>query len=281
MQSSKGMKPGTYDSLGSWSDYLIQFNLIADYYRWTDNDKALQSATHLRGTAQGVLGDLNQDQRTYFTALTSALSARFEPVQQSELYRAKIKSRVRRRADLIVELAQDKRKLIWLAYPPVTADVREQLSNDCFIDALNDHDIEWAVLQGKPQSVEDVLKLALEYEAFQRGRRGRYGDVRPFSAQEQDLAPATEDNKARNGVPVGNGNAASNGNGRRSNAIFASALDMTKRIATRRKSSKIMGFVHATIARIGRKTLQKLTQLSSRSHPRHLVGKRQHKKTSP
>lgn len=96
-RSSKGMKPGTYDGSGSWSDYLIQFNLIADYYRWTDYDKALQLATHLRGTAQGVLGDLNQEQRTHFTALTSALAARFEPVQQSELYRAKIKSRVRRR----------------------------------------------------------------------------------------------------------------------------------------------------------------------------------------
>lgn len=33
MQSSKGMKPGTYDGSGSWSDYLIQSNLIADYNR--------------------------------------------------------------------------------------------------------------------------------------------------------------------------------------------------------------------------------------------------------
>ena len=34
--------------------------------------------------------------------------------------------------------------------------------------------------------------------------------------------------------------------------------------------------------RVGRKNPKKLTQLSSRSHPRHLVGKKgQHKKTSP
>ena len=107
-QNTKGMKPGTYDGTSSWSDYLIQFNLIADYYRWTEYDKALQLATHLRGTAQGVLADLNQAQRTNFASLTSALAARFEPVQQSELYRAKIKSRVRRKGEPIVELAQDK-----------------------------------------------------------------------------------------------------------------------------------------------------------------------------
>ena len=182
-QNTKGMKPVTYDGTSSWSDYLIQFNLTADNYRWAEYDKALQLATHFRGTAQGVLADLNQDQRTNFVSLTSTLAARFEPVQQSELYRAKIKSRVRIKGVRIVGLAQHIRKLIRLAYPSANADVREQLSKDCYIDALNDYDLEWAVLQGKSHSVEDALKLALEYEAFQQGRRGRYGDVRPFSTQ--------------------------------------------------------------------------------------------------
>lgn len=64
-------------------------------------------------------------------------------------------------------------------------EVREQLSKDCFMDSLNDHDLEWSVLQGRPKSVEDALKLALEYEAFQKGRRGRQGDLRPFRVQDQ------------------------------------------------------------------------------------------------
>ena len=58
-QNTKGTKPGTYDGTWSWSDYLIQLNLIADYYHWSDHDKALQLAIHLRGTAQVVLGDLS------------------------------------------------------------------------------------------------------------------------------------------------------------------------------------------------------------------------------
>ena len=104
---------------------MIQFNLIADYYRWSNYDRALQLATHLRGTAQGVLSDLSQEQRTNFNSLVSALAARFEPVQQSELYRAKIKSRIRRKGEPIVELAQDIRKLIRLAYPS-----KNMLEND-------------------------------------------------------------------------------------------------------------------------------------------------------
>ena len=125
LPSTKGLKPGTFDGSGNWTDYLIQFNLIADYYSWSNYDRALQLA---RGTAQGVLSDLSQEQGTNFNSLVSALAARFEPVQQSELYRAKIKSRIRRKGEPIVELAQDIRKLIRLAYPSATTQVREQLS---------------------------------------------------------------------------------------------------------------------------------------------------------
>ena len=94
--STKGIKPGTYDGTGNCSDYLIQFNLIADYWHWNDYEKALHLAINLRGTAQSVLADLRHEQRTNFRSLSSALAARFEPVQQSELHRVTLKTRLRR-----------------------------------------------------------------------------------------------------------------------------------------------------------------------------------------
>ena len=44
---TKGIKPGTYDGTGNWSDYLIQFNLIADFCQWNAYEKALHLATFL------------------------------------------------------------------------------------------------------------------------------------------------------------------------------------------------------------------------------------------
>ena len=85
-------------------------------------------------------------------------------------------------------MAQDIRKLVRLAYPLAPVEVREQLAKDCYVDAMNDSDLEWYILQERPKNVEDTVKLALEYEAFQRGKRGRQADFRPFRAGEETLS---------------------------------------------------------------------------------------------
>ena len=209
--STKGIKPGTYDGTGNWSDYLIQFNLIADYWQWNAYEKALHLAINLRGTAKGVLADLRQDQRTNFCSLSSVLAARFEPVQQSELHRVTLKTRLRCENETLSELAQDVNRLVRLAYPSATVDLREQLSKDYFIDLLNDHELEWAVLRGKPESVDNALKLALEYESFLIGQRDkhasshRFNRQSPVHSQGSSLGPSLlthENNESVDHVPV-------------------------------------------------------------------------------
>ena len=89
-----------------------------------------------------------------------------------------LKTRLRHNNETLPELVQDINRLVRLAYPSATIDVREQLAKDYFIDALNDHDLEWTVLRRKPESVENALKLALEYEAFLIGRRNHASSPR-------------------------------------------------------------------------------------------------------
>ena len=57
---------------------------------------------------------------------------------------------------------------------------------------MNSADLEWSILQGKPKTVDDAIKLALEYEAFQRGKRDRQSDFRPFRASEETLLNGTD-----------------------------------------------------------------------------------------
>jgi hypothetical protein len=60
-----------------------------------------------------------------------------------------------------------------LAYPSAPTEVREQLARDCFVDSLNEAELEWAIFQGKAKNIDDAVQIALEYEAFQNGRRRR------------------------------------------------------------------------------------------------------------
>ncbi|VDI66202.1 Hypothetical predicted protein, partial [Mytilus galloprovincialis] len=139
--------------------------------KWSDLEKALELATSLRGTAQSILTDLRPEMRTNFVRLTAALASRFQPENQAEMYRAQMKSRIRGRTEQIPVLGQDIKRLVRLAYPSAPMEVREYLARDCFIDSLNDADMEWAIFQAKAKNIDNAVHVALEYEAFQNGRR--------------------------------------------------------------------------------------------------------------
>ncbi|MES9885165.1 MAG: hypothetical protein ABW185_30355, partial [Sedimenticola sp.] len=168
-------QPATYDGRSSWRDYLVHFEMVAELNQWNGPTRAMELAVSLRGTAQGVLSDLRPEQRKDYRSLVLALSSRFEPDNQAELHRAQLKNRVRNRGEALTELAQDIKRLTRMSYPQANPEIREQLAKEGFLDALCDPDLEWAVHQGKPNTAEEAVRLALEYEAFQDGRKRRVG----------------------------------------------------------------------------------------------------------
>ena len=86
-----------------------------------------------------------------------------------------MKGRQRRRGEPLAELAPDIKRLVRKAYPQSSVDEKEALARNAFTDAVNEADMEWTIFQGKPRGINDSLRLALEYEAFQPGRSCRVG----------------------------------------------------------------------------------------------------------
>lgn len=84
-----------------------------------------------------------------------------------------MKSRIRGRNEQLHELAQDIKRLARLAYPQFNIEMRERLARECFADALCDPDLEWSIYQGKPNTLDDALQLAMQYETFQLSHRRR------------------------------------------------------------------------------------------------------------
>ena len=173
------VRPANYDGSSSWTDYKVQFELLAELNDWEERQKAIYLAASLRGPAQSVLGDLDDERRRSYSALTAALGQRFGPENQTELFRVQLKNRLRRRDETLPELAQAIRRLTRQAYPSANYQLQETLAKEHFIDALNDTDIRWRVFQLRPTSLEDAVRVAVELEAFQVADRQRIGQRKP------------------------------------------------------------------------------------------------------
>ena len=151
----------------------MQFQLVAALNGWDEETKALELATSLRGTAQSILADLDPDKRTDYQSLVSALSARFEPEHQADMYLAEIRTRTRLKSESLPELGQVMKRLARYALPSAPSSVRQWLALTQFTEALDDEFLEYAVKQAKPKTVDEAVKVAMETEAFRLSRRRR------------------------------------------------------------------------------------------------------------
>ncbi len=188
---NKVKRPAPFDGKSSWEDYLVQFEMIAEINNWDNRTKALELATSLRAQAMGVLTDLEPVQRENYDSLVAALASRFEPSNTAEIFRAKLKGKVRGKLEPLTELAHNIRHLTRKAYPSVGVHVREHLALESFIEALNDGELEWFVFQSKPKTIDQAVETALEFEAFKQGRRRRVGERHHLRIQ-HDVQPCPQ-----------------------------------------------------------------------------------------
>lgn len=103
--------------------------------------------------------------------------------KQTEMYRAQMNGRYRKRDDSLSELAQDIKCLARLAYPTAPCEVRYTLAYKCFRDALCDQNMEWAICQSTSENIDEVLNLALKFEAFKLGRDRKYTPALRFQQE--------------------------------------------------------------------------------------------------
>ena len=170
------MKPATFDGSTSWLDYKTHFDMCAELNGWSIVQKGLYLAVSLRGHAQGVLGNLPAEDRNNFEKLIKALSERFSPESQTELYRAQLKERQWKHGENIPEFGQRILRLTTLAYPGANASLIDTLAMGNFIDSISDSDMRLKIQQTRPKVFNEAVKVAVELEAFDKAERQRQGN---------------------------------------------------------------------------------------------------------
>ena len=111
---------------------------MAEINDWNNSEKAIHLAVSVGDKARTTLGDLSTAERKDYKALTSALSSRFGTENRSEMFRATLKTRIRKKDEPLPELAQSIKRLVRLAFPSAPANIRDTMAQDHFIDALRD-----------------------------------------------------------------------------------------------------------------------------------------------
>ena len=167
------MKPSAYDGLTLYEDYRVQFHMVAELNGWDKPAKALYLAGCLNKGARSVLNDLIHEDRYDYDKLDEALRERYGTDDQAELFKAKLRSRIKGKDESLQELAHDIRRLVRLAYPKAALQTHDDLTKDQFIEALGDGEVRWSVFQARPKNITEALKVAMELEAFKESERSR------------------------------------------------------------------------------------------------------------
>lgn len=101
-----------------------------------------------------VLAHLTSRQRTVYSHVVGALQRRFGHHHQAEVYRARLKARVRARGESLPQLAQELETFVRHAYPTAAEDMVTVLTQDYFVDALQDRELHLYIKQAHPQDVQ-------------------------------------------------------------------------------------------------------------------------------
>lgn len=188
------MKPQLYDGDDDLNEYLAQFEILAEINNWDYITKSLYLAGSLKGGARALLNELNRDQRRDYDSLVKVLNNRYGSAERSELYRAKLQTRIRGKDETLPELAQSIKKLTRLAYPIAHSTLISVLSLEHFIDG----DIRLRLREVNPKTINEAETLAVRLETLKLADRQKGRMIRKVGEQAPDLNPVKTNNSVDN-----------------------------------------------------------------------------------
>ena len=186
---SKGnvtMKPQLYEGDEDLNEYLAQFEILAEINGWDYETKSLYLAGSLKGGARALLNELDKESRKDYDSLVKVLNTRYGSAEKSELFRAKLQTRIRGKEETLPELAQSIKKLTRQAYPSAPSSLTSVLALEHFIDAIPDSDLRLRLRESNPKSINEAETLAVRLETLKLAERQKGRIVRQVDSKENE-----------------------------------------------------------------------------------------------
>ena len=151
--------------LQSWPVWFRMFEKIAVINGWQE-EKANWLFSFLRGPALEVACTLSDVELEDYNSLVDALDNQFGPTKQIELNIAELRNRRKRPTESYRELGRAIKKLSGLAYSTLNYDQRDKYAKVHFTEAITEKEIKLLVVQGKPATLDEAIKLAEEISSY-------------------------------------------------------------------------------------------------------------------
>jgi len=120
----------------------------------------------LRGTTQKLLSDLTLGQLSDYNAVKNALSQRFQPRESEVAFRCEFRNLKRQKFETAAEYGYSLRRLAQKVYPSLRGSDIEPIIIDQYIHGLNNYELKKHVQFHHPQTINQAIAFASEYEAF-------------------------------------------------------------------------------------------------------------------
>ena len=154
-----------------WIDWIDDFEVHGDINGWNDEQRRQFLPIRLKGAPREVYRSLTATEKASYTSLKTTLTPRFEPFDQTELHGTEFRSRTRGRDERLLEFGMAIRSLAARVFPKMSVDQRDILARDQFIDGLAEDEFRLRVRRSKPSSLDDAIRVSLEFEAIDAVQR--------------------------------------------------------------------------------------------------------------
>ncbi|KAK3099961.1 hypothetical protein FSP39_012572 [Pinctada imbricata] len=166
-QSKRRMeKAPKFDGKCDLSDFIVQFEQVAEWNGWTDSEKTTQILLSLDGPAKQMLSELTADKMGNYSCIKQVLTNRFNPVERETAYRCEFKSRRRQKGESLQDYGNCLRKLALKGYPNTPYSGVEAHVIDQFIQGISNPKLREHVQFKHPETLDKAVAVALEYESF-------------------------------------------------------------------------------------------------------------------
>ena len=164
------IKPESFSATSgeSWVVWIWKFKSIATLNKWSPELQAQILPAYLKGLAEQTYYSLTAEQTATWTAVERALTDRFHPKESCQVHISTLRAKLRRPDEDLHQLRCDISRLVELAYPNDPPDILNRTARDFFVGALTPITLREKVLDLGPNTLDEALAAAQQYESNQK-----------------------------------------------------------------------------------------------------------------